>query len=37
MVPELSYDDLEIGEGNDTCLAFYNLKFEKDHVVVEKT
>lgn len=32
LVPELSYDDLEIGNGGDASSAFYNLQFETDTV-----
>jgi hypothetical protein len=28
LVPELSYDDLKIGNGGDASSAFYNLRFE---------
>lgn len=30
LVPELSYDNLEIGNGGDASSAFYNLQFETD-------
>jgi hypothetical protein len=36
LVPELSYDALEIGNGGDASAAFYNLRFENDPSVVEK-
>lgn len=36
LVPELSYDDLEIGNGGDASSAFYNLKYLTDEQKIEK-
>ena len=37
LVPELSYESLEIGNGTDASSAFYNLQHETDHAVIENT
>ena len=37
LVPELSYDDLEIGNGGIASSAFFQLQFEKNEAVVAKT
>jgi hypothetical protein len=37
LVPELSYDDLEIGNGGLASSAFYQLKFEKNVAEVKKS
>jgi len=37
LVPELSYNELMIGNGVDASAAFYNLKNERDPEKVEAT
>jgi len=37
LVPELSYDSLDIGNGGDACAAFYNLKDVEDEPEKETT
>ena len=37
LVPELSYDDLEIGNGGLASFTYYQLQYEKEVAVVEKT
>ena len=37
LVPELSYDDLEINNGSDASTIFYNLKSEEDELVQKRT
>ena len=37
LVPELSYDNLEIGNGTDASSAFYNLQHETDPAIIENT
>ena len=37
LVPSLSYDNLEIGNGSDASASYYQLQFENDNVVVENT
>ena len=37
LVPELSYDDLEIGNGGDASSAFYKLKDETNTAVIQTT
>ena len=37
LVPELSYNDLEIGNGGLASSSYYQMQFEKDIVVFEKT
>lgn len=37
LVPELSYDTLEIGNGGDASAAFYNLQFLQDEAEKQKT
>jgi predicted RecB family nuclease len=37
LVPNMNYDELEIGNGGDASTAFYQLQFEKDASVVEQT
>jgi hypothetical protein len=37
LVPHMNYDELEIGNGGDASIAFYQLQFEKDDTVVRKT
>jgi hypothetical protein len=37
LVPELSYDELAIGNGGDASAAFYNLRFESDWEKIRET
>ena len=37
LVPDLSYDDLEIGNGGLASFTYYQLQYEKEVAVVEKT
>jgi hypothetical protein len=37
LIPEMSYDELEIGNGTDASVAFYNLRFEMDAEKIKAT
>ena len=37
LVPDMNYDELEIGNGGDASTAFYHLQFETDASLVEQT
>jgi hypothetical protein len=37
LVPNMNYDELEIGNGSDASAAYYQLQFQQDRIIVEKT